>query len=105
MPKNLMPVIDICSNPLSEAQGHGSMLVAQEIRVFQCELEASLVGRHGKDHLSSICDPGVGVLEEDVAVVRDVATGRGFVPLIHFGVVDERGNSIHEGFICESQPI
>ena len=73
MPKNLMPVIDICGNPLSEAQGHGSMLVAQEIRVFQCELEASLVGRHGKDRLSSICDPGIGVLEEDVAVVRDVA--------------------------------
>ena len=33
------------------------MLVAQEIRVSQCELEASLVGRHGKDALSSICDP------------------------------------------------
>jgi hypothetical protein len=39
MPKNLMPVVYICGNPLSEAQGHGCMLVAQEIRVSQCELE------------------------------------------------------------------
>ena len=33
MPKNLMPVAAVCGNPLSEAQGHGSMLVAQEIRI------------------------------------------------------------------------
>src|SRR5829696_304530 len=47
MPKNLMPVDAVCGNPLSVSQGCGSMLVAQEIRVSQFELEAHRVGRHG----------------------------------------------------------
>jgi hypothetical protein len=54
MPKNLMPVAAVCGNPLSDSQGHGSMLVAQEIGVSQIELEARGVWCHGKDRLSLI---------------------------------------------------
>jgi hypothetical protein len=43
-----MPVAAVCGNPLSDAKGHGSMLVAQEIRAAQRELEACSFGRHGK---------------------------------------------------------
>jgi len=49
------------------------MLVAQEIRAGQLKLEARSVGCHAKDRLSSICQPELDVLEEDVAVVWDVA--------------------------------
>ena len=54
-----MPVAAVCGNPLSDAKEHGFMLVVQEIRAAQLELEARSVGRHGKDRLSSICHPGV----------------------------------------------
>jgi hypothetical protein len=69
----LRPVAAVCGNPLSDAKGQSAAVVAQEIRVAQLELEARRVGGHGEDCLSSIRHPGVDVLEEDVAVGRDVA--------------------------------
>jgi hypothetical protein len=68
-----MPVAAVCGNPLSDAEGQGSTVVVQEIRAGQLELEARSVGRHAKDRLSSICHPEVDVVEEGVAVVRDLA--------------------------------
>ena len=68
-----MPVAAVCGNPLSDAKGQGSTVVVQEIRAGQLELEARSVGRHAKDRLSSICHPEVDVVEEGVAVVRDLA--------------------------------
>jgi hypothetical protein len=58
MPKNLMPVAAVCGNPLSGSQGHGSMLVTQEIGVSQFELEARRVGRHVGPRLEDPQDGG-----------------------------------------------
>ena len=65
MPKDLMPAAAVWGDWLSDSQGHGSLLVAQEIRVSQFELEACGVGRHGKDRLS--------LIGESLAVIRRTA--------------------------------
>ena len=79
MPKNLMPVDAVCGNPLASSQRHGSMLVAQEIRVSQFELEACGVWCHGKDRLS--------LIGESLAVFRGTAlpqtSASGFVTVSH----------------------
>jgi hypothetical protein len=54
MPKDLMTAPAVCGDWLSDSQGHGSMLVAQEIRVSQFELEARGVWCQSKDCLSLI---------------------------------------------------
>jgi hypothetical protein len=87
MPKNLMPVAAVCGDSLLDAQGHGSMLVAQEIRVSQFELEARGIERYGTDRLSPIGDARVDVFEEEVAVVREVAD------LVRVGFAPNEGRS------------
>jgi hypothetical protein len=62
MPKDLTPAAAVWGDWLSDSQGHGSLLVAQEIRVSQFQLEACGVWCLGKDRLS--------LIGESLAVVR-----------------------------------